>query len=56
MRTAEGAKILGRGKIINYTFTTEGTYSVYLTINSASKNSQGFNDVISFEKNVVIEV
>lgn len=34
----------------------EGTYSVNLTINSVSKNSQGFNDVISFEKNVTIEV
>lgn len=56
MRTAEGAKILGKGKIVNYTFEMEGTYSVYLTINSASKNSQGFMDVISFEKSIVIEV
>ena len=49
-------KILGTWKIINYTFDMEGTYSVNLTINSVSKNSQGFNDVISFEKNVTIEV
>lgn len=29
---------------------------VFLTINSASKNSRGFVDVISFEENVVVEV
>lgn len=50
------SKILGKGKIINYTFDTEGTYSVFLTVNSASKNSRGFTDTISFEKNVVVEV
>lgn len=41
---------------MNYTFDMEGTYSVNLTINSVSRNNQGFNDVISFEKSVTIEV
>ncbi len=41
LRTGGNAsKIIGRGKIINYTFDSEGTYSVFLTVNSASKNTK----------------
>jgi hypothetical protein len=29
---------------------------VFLTVNSASKNSRGFADVVNFEDNVVVEV
>jgi Type IV secretion system pilin len=56
LRTPTGPMVLGRGKTINYTFKDEGTFTVYLTINSASKNSRGFTDVISFEDQVTVEV
>lgn len=56
LRTPDGPNILGRGKTINYEFKDEGTYTVYLTVNSASKNSRGFTDVISYEDQTVIEV
>lgn len=56
LRTPDGAKILGRGKTINYEFKDEGTFTVYLTVNSASKNSRGFTDVISFEDQTILEV
>lgn len=57
LRTEGGTKkILGKGNITNYTFNTSGTYMVFLTINSASKNSRGFNDVINFQDSVVVEV
>lgn len=41
---------------MNYIFTEEGTFTVYLTVNSASRNSRNFTDVISFEDQVTIEV
>ena len=53
---AAGPQILGRGKTINTSFDIQGNYAVFLTINSDSKNSQGFTDVVSFEKSVNIEV
>lgn len=56
VRTAEGPRVLGRGKTINYIFEEEGTYTVYLTVNSASRNSRNFVDVISFEDQVTVEV
>ncbi len=56
VRVPEGSKIIGRGKTINYIFQDEGTYTVNLTVNSASKNSKGFRDVINFEDSVTIEV
>ena len=56
VRTAEGPRVLGRGKTVNYVFEEEGTYTVYLTINSASRNSRNFVDVISFEDQVTVEV
>ncbi len=56
VRTAEGPRVLGRGKTVNYVFEEEGTYTVYLTVNSASRNSRNFVDVISFEDQVTVEV
>lgn len=56
LRTPEGPRVLGRGKTINYIFEEEGTFTVYLTVNSASKNNRGFVDVISFEDQVTVEV
>lgn len=56
LRTPEGPRVIGRGKTINYIFEDEGTYTVYLTVNSASKNSRGFTDVISFEESTTVEV
>lgn len=56
LRAPDGPHILGRGKTINYIFQDEGTFTVYLTVNSASKNSRGFTDVISFEEQVTVEV
>ncbi len=55
-RTPDGAQIIGRGKTINHTFGKEWTYTVYLTVNSESKNSRWFTDVISFEDQITIEV
>ena len=56
LRTPNGPQVLGRGKTINYIFQDEGTYTVYLTVNSASKNSRGFTDVVSFEDQATVEV
>ncbi len=56
LRTPNGPQVLGRGKTINYIFQDEGTYTVYLTVNSASKNSRGFVDVVSFEDQATVEV
>jgi PKD repeat protein len=56
LRTPNGPQVLGRGKTINYIFQDEGTFTVYLTVNSASKNSRGFVDVISFEDQATVEV
>jgi PKD repeat protein len=56
LRTPNGPQILGRGKTINHVFQDEGTYTVYLTVNSASKNSRWFTDVMSFEDQVSVEI
>lgn len=56
MRVPEGSKIIGRGKTLNYTFQDEGTYTVNLTVNSASRNNKQLPDVINFEDSVTIEV
>lgn len=56
LRTPSGPQILGRGKTVNYIFEDEGTYTVYLTVNSGSKNNRGFVDVISFEGQAKVEV
>jgi len=56
LRTPNGPQILGRWKTINYIFQDEGTYTVNLTVNSASKNSRGFTDVVSFEDQATVDV
>lgn len=56
LRKSDGPHILGRGKTINYEFKDEGTFTVYLTVNSASKNSRGFTDVVSFEDQTIVEI
>jgi len=56
LRSPDGPSVLGHGKTINYNFIDEGTYTVYLTVNSASKNNRGFNDVISYEDQTIVEV
>lgn len=41
-------EILWRKTFINYTFTSEGNYSIFLWVNSSHKNSKGNTDVIPF--------
>lgn len=56
LRKPDGPHVLWRGKTINYEFREEGTFTVYLTVNSASKNSRWFTDVISYEDDLIVEI
>jgi len=53
--SSAGPQIIGRGKTINHIFDVQGNYTVFLTINSDSKNSLGKTDVVSFEDTILIE-
>lgn len=57
IRTAGGAKsVIGTGPSIAYTFPEERTYTVFLNILSASRNSKGNTDVLPFAGSANINV
>jgi hypothetical protein len=49
-------KVIGNKPSINYIFKEEGTFSVYLDVTSAHKNSNGYTDVLPFRSRADITV
>lgn len=57
MRANSGQRtVLGSGPTVNYTFKEERTYTVFLSIVSASRNAKGKTDVLPFSQSVPINV
>jgi hypothetical protein len=48
--------VIGRGPSINYSFRSEGKFSVFLDVTSSHKNAEGFTDVLPFTERVDITV
>lgn len=49
-------RILGRGPSLTQDFTQEGTFTIFLDVVSASRNSRGYTDVLPFSQSIPIEV
>jgi len=57
MKGSSGKEVvIGNGPSMSYKFTDEKNYIVYLSVSSASKNRNGYTDVLPFNSSTVIDV
>lgn len=57
IRSSGGARtILGTGPSIQYTFSEERTYTVFLNVLSSSRNKNGKTDVLPFDSSINVNV
>ena len=57
IQTGDGQMdVIGVGQSIVYTFTDQNTYTVFLDINSPSRNKNGKTDVLPFHSSITVNV